>query len=250
MIELNGKDIIFNEKGNLKDWINSHQLNNFQIIVINDGKENVKINKKHTILFSINFNETLNLKQLINKLKKTINKCHKKKVKIGIENGNKNIIGEILGGSIQKEDKLIECIKVSLIADKRKRIKYIYEQVCKDLDEDFAKNNYCDFKNDICIGKRNCNEKVTMGCCHKFKNPITMSGGLKECPYLKNKHCSTECITCKLFTCDAIKVKFRLKDIPLIAYYFNPIQKLIVKTSFFTSKEKIIDRLVFWQLNL
>ena len=72
MIELNGKDIIFNEKGNLKDWINSHQLNNFQIIVINDGKENVKINKKHTILFSINFNETLNLKQLINKLKKTI----------------------------------------------------------------------------------------------------------------------------------------------------------------------------------
>ena len=246
MIEINEKYVIFDKEENLEDLINTNQFNYCQIIVIENNKKSKKINGKYPILLSINLNESVSIKKLVKKIKRIIKKCYKKKVKIGIEKGEKNIIGEIVGKSKLNEHKIIECIKASLISEKRKRIEYIYEQVCQDLDEEFAKNNYCDFKDDVCIGKRNCKDKITMGCCHKFINPITMKGGLKECPYLKDKHCSTQCITCKLFTCDAIKVKFRLKDIPLIAFYFNPIQKIIVKTSFFTNKEKIINRLVFW----
>ena len=53
---------------------------------------------------------------------------------------------------------------------KKERIEFIYNAVCNYLDEEFVKNNYCEFKNDICKAKRNCKGNVTMGCCHKFKN--------------------------------------------------------------------------------
>ena len=187
--------------------------------------------------------------QHLENFQKILKKCNKKKLNIGLEYKEKKIIGELIDDSTkERKTDIIKCLKAVLIKEKREKIEYIYDQVCEELDEEFAKNNYCDFKDDVCIGKRNCSERVTMGCCHKFKHPITMNGELKECPYLVDKHCSTQCITCKLFTCDAIKVKFKLKDIPLIESFFNPIQKLIVKTNFFTKREKIIDRLVLFSM--
>lgn len=199
------------------------------------------------MLFTFEIDNDTNVKKIIKKFQKIVKKIHKRKFELGIKKEDKNIIGEvIIKGDNEKNKEIIKCIKAILINEKEKRIEYIYDQVCRDLDEEFEKNNYCDFKDDICKAKRNCKEKTTMECCHKFKNRILMSGGLQECPYLINKRCATQCITCKLFTCDAINVKFKLRDIPLIQYFFNPIQKLIVKISFFTKKEKIIKKLVFF----
>jgi len=199
------------------------------------------------VLFTFEIDNDTNVKKIIKNFQKIVKKIHKRKFELGIKKEDKNIIGEvIIKGDNEKNKEIIKCIKAILINEKEKRIEYIYDQVCRDLDEEFEKNNYCDFKDDICKAKRNCKEKTTMGCCHKFKNRILMSGGLQECPYLINKRCATQCITCKLFTCDAINVKFKLRDIPLIQYFFNPIQKLIVKISFFTKKEEIIKKLVFF----
>ena len=41
-------------------------------------------------------------------------------------------------------------------------------------------------------------------------------------------------------------IKFRINDIFLLKEYFNPIQKIIIKTSFFTKKEKKLERLLLW----
>lgn len=244
--KLNEEYDIFIQKGELEKFIDSKKNEFCQIITIKNNK--IKL-KELPVLFSIHIEKDTNLKNIIKKLRIILKKCYKKKINIGIKYKEKKIIGELIDDSgKERNTELIKCIKAVLIKDKRKRIEYIYDQVCEELDEEFAKNNYCDFKDDVCIGKRNCNERVTMGCCHKFEHPITMNGELKECPYLVDKHCSTQCITCKLFTCDAIKVKFKLKNIPLIECFFNPIQKLIVKTNFFTKREKIIDRLVLFNI--
>ncbi len=244
ILKLNDKYNIFLQKDLLSEYVKENKK--FQLIKIKDDKNIIKL-KKVPVLFAIEIDNDTKLKKIIKKLQKIFKKINRKKLEIGITKEDKIIIGElIISGDNENNMEIIKCIKAMLIKEKEKRIEYIYDQVCKDLDEEFEKNNYCDFKEDVCIGKRNCEKKVTMGCCHKFKNRILMTGGLQECPYLINKRCVTQCITCKLFTCDAINVKFRLKDIPLIKYFFNPIQKLIVKISFFTRKEEIIKKLLFF----
>ena len=246
ILELNEDYDIFIQKGALKKFIDSKKNQFYQIITIKDNKNKIKL-KELPVVFSIQIEKDTNLKNIIKNIQRILKKCNKKKLNIGLEYKEKKIIGELIDDSTkERKTDIIKCLKAVLIKEKREKIEYIYDQVCEELDEEFAKNNYCDFKDDICIGKRNCSERVTMGCCHKFKHPITMNGELKECPYLVDRHCSTQCITCKLFTCDAIKVKFKLKNIPLIECFFNPIQKLIVKTNFFTKREKIIDRLVLF----
>lgn len=246
ILKLNDKYNICVQKDLLSEYIKENKNKKFQTIKIKEDRNIIKLKKK-PVLFTLEIDNDTNLKTIIKKLQKIVKKINKRKLEIGITKEDKIIIGEvIISGDNEKNMAIIKCIKAALIKEKEKRIEYIYDQVCKDLDEEFEKNNYCDFKEDICIGKRNCKGKVTMGCCHKFKNRILISGGLQECPYLVNKHCVTQCITCKLFTCDAINVKFRLRDIPLIKYFFNPIQKLIVKISFFTKKEEIIRKLVFF----
>ena len=248
ILELNEDYDIFIQKGAWKKFIDSKKSQFYQIITIKDKKSKIKL-KELPVVFSIQIEKGTNLKNIIKNIQKILKKCNKKKLNIGLEYKEKKIIGELIGDSTkERKTDIIKCLKAVLIKEKREKIEYIYDQVCEELDEEFAKNNYCDFKDDVCIGKRNCSERVTMGCCHKLKHPITMNGELKECPYLVDKHCSTQCITCKLFTCDAIKVKFKLKDIPLIEFFFNPIQKLIVKTNFFTKREKIIDRLVLFSM--
>lgn len=245
--ELDKENVIYIQKELLKKFSDSNKNERFQIITIKDKKNKIKL-KELPVLFSIHINKSAKLKRIIKNLQKIVKRCIQKKLVLGVKYEGKNIIGELIADEQDNQTEIIKCLKAVLIKEKRKKIEYIYDQVCEELDEEFAKNNYCDFKDDVCIEKRNCSERVTMGCCHKFKHPITMNGELKECPYLVDRHCSTQCITCKLFTCDAIKVKFKLKNIPLIECFFNPIQKLIVKTNFFTKREKIIDRLVLFSM--
>ena len=163
------------------------------------------------------------------------------------------IITDLDLNSLYEEDNLRWCIVSSLniakIKDKRERLYKIYDAACKYLDNEFVSKNLCEFKNDICFEKRSSN--VTNGCCHKYKH--TYFGPLLEglpqtlCEYQKDKHCTADCLGCKLFVCDSIRNKkgiyFNTKNVPLIRYYFNFIQKIILKSILFTHKDKILKLL-------
>lgn len=142
---------------------------------------------------------------------------------------------------------LIRSIKVMLLPTILEKYEYIYDTVCDFLDNEFICKNICEFKNDKCIAKRNFN--ITCGCCRHYKS--LFSNQLIQCEYLINKRCSTKCLTCKMFTCNYIvkhkKIKYRIKDIFLLDKFLNPIQKIIILISYFTSKEKIIKRLLIWR---
>ena len=145
---------------------------------------------------------------------------------------------------------LIQSIKIQLLESIERKYDYIYDSVCNYLDNKFICDNICDFKNNRCVAKRDYN--LTCGCCRHYKSFISTK--LVQCEHLKDKKCSAHCITCKLFTCDYIVrnkgIKFKIRDIFLLKNYLNPIQKLIILTSYFTTKERIMKRLLKCSLTI
>ena len=133
------------------------------------------------------------------------------------------------------------------IKDLRDRYSYIYDIVCDYLDNTFKKNNWCDFKNNRCVSVRNsghCSESVC-GCCYGSKRGV--------CKYLDKDHCKIKSLSCKLFSCRYLKKKkknIRIKDIPLLKYFFNIRQKYIIEYSLFKDKDEMIDLLIKNKSNL
>ena len=189
-------------------------------------------------IFAINGDE--NQKDILKKIKKirVDDNLEIKKAEAIVFNNNEDIID------------ILQALKIQLLGNQEKRYNYIYDKVCDYLDDEFVCKNICDFEDDRCIAKRGYD--VTCGCCRHYKNKKfnLFSNKLVQCEYLINKQCSAKCITCKLFTCDYVVktkgIKFRIKKIFLLDYYFNWIQKIILKTSFFTPKEQIIKKLLTW----
>ncbi|MBR3049162.1 MAG: hypothetical protein IKG58_01210 [Bacilli bacterium] len=135
----------------------------------------------------------------------------------------------------------IYCINALNIKDIKERYSYIYDVVCNYLDNKFNTDNICDFKNNRCISVRNnnhCSESKN-GCCYGRKRGV--------CEHLKNNRCNIKSISCKLFTCRHLKkkgIKFKVNDIPLLKYFMNLQQKLIIINSFFKDKDEMIKLLV------
>ena len=130
------------------------------------------------------------------------------------------------------------------------RIRYeiIYDKACKYLDSEFEKG-LCEFENDKCGAA----VKFLYGCCKQYKNKLFAQllpwNKLVICEYLKNKKCSVQCISCKLYTCRYLQkkgIRFRAKDIEILKE-FNIIQRYIIDKSLFVPKEKIMKRLIFWR---
>jgi len=136
------------------------------------------------------------------------------------------------------------------IKHKKQRTIYLYDEICKFLDYQFVSKNLCDFKDNMCFAKRK--SKTEMGCCHHYKHlasGLFFEKSMKLCQYQLDKSCKADCITCKMFVCDDIVkkgIKFTNNNVLVIKYYFNIIQKLIIKISFFTKREKILKKLVFF----
>ncbi len=176
-----------------------------------------------------------NIKHIKRKNKELLNNCFQIIVFNYQKDNEQNIID------------LIRSIKVMLLPTILEKYEYIYDTVCDFLDNEFICKNICEFKNDKCIAKRNFN--ITCGCCRHYKS--LFSNQLIQCEYLINKRCSTKCLTCKMFTCNYIvkhkKIKYKIRDMFLLDKFFNPIQKIIILISYFTSKEKIIKRLLIWR---
>lgn len=138
---------------------------------------------------------------------------------------------------------------ICLLNSKSKEEKYnfLYDSICDYLDDRVVKTNACGFENDKCIAKKNTN--CTMGCCHHYKNKyfgLLYEKDLHLCEYQKNKRCTAKCITCKMYMCDTLKKKgynFNTNNVITIKRYFNILQKLVIISSFFTPKEKIIKKI-------
>lgn len=205
--------------------------------------DKIAVDNNKVLTFAFDCENILKEKNKIFRKIKNIKKWNNKEIfnncfQVIVFNYNKNNEQHVID--------LIRSIKIMLLPTKLEKYDYIYDTVCDYLDNEFISKNICEFKNNKCIAKKNFD--CTCGCCRHYKN--LLSNKLVKCEYLKNKKCSTKCLICKMFTCNYIiknkKIKYRIKDIFLLNKFFNPIQKLIISISYFTSKEIIIKRLLIW----
>ena len=176
-----------------------------------------------------------NITKTIKHTKKIIKICDRKDLELELdynENDLKNVK--------ELEDFILIKNAINLKV-KEERYNYIYDTVCKILDDRINKENYCEFKDDVCIRFRNENPNHKNGCC-EWK-------GRGKCKYLINSECTMKtCMACKLFTCPYLYktkgIKQRVDDFVLLKYFFNRKQKYILECSFWTPKEIVMKRLL------
>ncbi len=208
-------------------------------------------NKSIFIVIKISNNFSIDIqKKIIFNIIKIFNICNKKNIDIGSIIDGINIKCAIIYENINFDySNIINSIQALLLANKRLQYEFIYDVVCKQLDEQFALNNYCDFKCDKCIASRaNRTFHKTMGCCYSFDYSIWKgANNVQLCKYLSNNKCTINCMACKLFTCKFLKekgIRYKTNDIPLLTCFFNKKQREILSANFFVDKPKIIDKLL------
>ncbi len=214
-----------------------------------DLKKN--LNKILVVINSFEISDYKQTKGLLRKLLKLQKKCIKNHINWGVTIGNESISAVLVADENSEinpkfYNELEVVVNLAELKDKRSRIEYIYDKSCQYLDKECRRLNYCDFKNDVCVAKRNpCRGKEKkMGCCYHVK--LFSFKDSKMCEYLsKDGSCSAKCFACKLFTCDAIKEKYRIKDITYADCFFNLLQKIIIRVSILTPRDKIINRLMW-----
>jgi hypothetical protein len=126
---------------------------------------------------------------------------------------------------------------------KKERLAYIYDRTYDFIANNYVETNFCEFENDQCISQRIKNCKNKNGCCG-------------ECKYLKNKRCSINALSCKLYFCSYINKKkkaIKIKDISFANCFFTIKQKIIVSLSVFQSREKMLEilhsnSLILWYI--
>ena len=165
-----------------------------------------------------------NSNRVIKNTKLIINLCDKNSYKLKFDFIEK----------IKDEEKLIELKNIEKavnIKDINKRYSFIYDSVCE----------YIDNKDDVCIYFRyHKNFEHKNGCCFSDAR-----GGL--CENLVNNACKIKSISCKLYSCEYLrknKVNFKMKNIPLIKYFFNIKQQYYIKYSFFKDKNYVMNKLI------
>ena len=149
---------------------------------------------------------------------------------------------------LKKETKDLSIIKKALsFKTKEDRYNYIYDTICKILDDRIINENYCEFKDDVCIRFRKENPNHKNGCC-EWK-------GRGKCKYLIGSECTMKtCMACKLFTCKFLEkekgIKQSINDFLLAKVFFNKNQRYILECSFWTPKEIVMKRLLNNNFNI
>lgn len=141
---------------------------------------------------------------------------------------------------LEKYNNYLEVIMLCNLKDRRERVSYIYDYLCKYFDEDMKKNNYCEFENGTCIANRlgySVHEKD--GCCYIIKKGL--------CKYLTDKGCTNPNPSCKIYMCAYLnKVKkvpnYDTKKIFLTNYLFNHKEHEFFKRHYFITKEEYINK--------
>ena len=122
-------------------------------------------------------------------------------------------------------------VKALNIKNKKQRIVYIYDTLCKQVDSFYSKKNLCDFQQEQCVVQRR-KGKYKNGCC-------------RLCKYSSPRGCITSNFTCKMFYCFSVKEKNRTlspKDLPLLKC-FGFRQRFLLRYEFFSSREDILTDL-------
>lgn len=182
-----------------------------------------------------------NIDDVIKMTPKVLRRC-KKNITYGIKYKDEIVTND--KNILKYDDKLkrlIEIVNAVNIRNKMERYSYIYDKVCDYLDEEWTKNNYCDFKDNICICSRTIGDKCHKdGCC---------SSDIKgACKYLVNKKCSIKSMSCKLHSCRYLKrnnIRFHLNNIPLTKYFLNDIQRMFLRYNYFKTKEEVLPLLMY-----
>ena len=163
-----------------------------------------------------------------------------------IYNKTKKFLENINDTEIEEKMKKID--SVLKISDTKERYSYLFELICDYLDNEFRKNNLCDFDNcGLCKRRRALKEKnpnketYLYGCCYSYINK-------RVCPFLnKDGSCTNRNIGCKLFTCHYLKKEgysFNLNDIYLSKYFFTKKEKKYLDEHIYLTKEVVMDHLM------
>lgn len=210
---------------------------------VNDIENFIDINnykgKDLTSYKSVNLFVSNNIltKEEVELVFKKVKKIKKKIQSKGININNIYIFSTPLFSEI---DVLFKALDIN---DIEKRYRFIYDYVCDYLDKEFVNKNICDFKNNICVSRRNfkrnpSNNPLIYGCC--------FTAG-RVCPNLINYRCNIKCLSCKLFTCRYLKkkhIKYKINDILLLKLFFNLRQKQVISNQLFTDEEEFIKILI------
>jgi len=168
------------------------------------------------------------------------NIANKNDIKVGIDN--------ILGLSYECNELLETSLKALVQPDIYKRYEIVYDYICDELDKKFANNSICQFENDRCIANRKYNNRdKIMGCCYSFKFNGWQISDVKLCEHQRDGGCDVKCLGCKLFTCKYLKehgIKFSLENMPIALAFFSKKQREILRTTFFTSKENVLNDVI------
>lgn len=229
-------------------------INNKRLYISNSIKKSFLRNIKNNLLIIINPNVDYEnakfiIKNLIH-LKTITQKLH---INLNSTFNNELILGIILEGNKTFENDFTVALNALNSLTLRECYIKIYDSVCEFLDNEFSRNNYCEFKDNKCFANRNkTSAQPTMGCCYSFKysqNPFAkdLLTDVKQCQYLNCATCSIKSISCKLFTCNSLQkkgIKFNTHKILLLDCFFNNKQHLILSKSIFKTKEQIINKLL------
>ena len=179
------------------------------------------------------------MKEVIEVTEKNIKEVKKYLKKLSCKNKKYDITISTTLNNNEIED-LKKIVTALNIKDIEKRYSYIYDEACYYLDNEFKTKNICDFQDNKCIAvrKKTCHDS-DYGCCYGINRGV--------CKNLENKKCKISSLSCKLFTCRYLRkkgIKYRVKDIPILDFFFNIREKYIIEYSIFKDKDEIIKELL------
>ena len=134
--------------------------------------------------------------------------------------------------SKDKDVKLI--IEALNIKSRYKRIYFVIDNLCDEIDKYYSNCNLCEFKNNICK-------------CHRDKKLNYQNGCCRKCLYQSSKGCTTKNFACKMFNCSYVTKNHKVleyDDLSLLKV-LTPFQRLDLKCDYFSSiNEVALD--LFW----
>ena len=131
----------------------------------------------------------------------------------------------------ESDNKEIEHIITALnIKNRFKRIKYVYDTACDEVDAFTEGKNICGFKDGV------CRAKIKNGCCRK-------------CFHVTDHGCPSRNLACKLFFCTKVRNKYKIImfDDLKILYCLSFRCRVILRHDFFTLREEVLmDMYIGW----
>ena len=128
------------------------------------------------------------------------------------------------------------------IKNRKKRITFIFDTACRQIDDHYTLKNLCGFKNGKCYVQQKIKNGYSNGCCRWCLNQST-------------KGCTTQNLSCKLFNCTEVEKRckvIKFEDINILKLLTKR-QRTIAKSNYFTKKEAFINDLyigsfVLWEI--